>query len=81
MIDSIYGKDYFDYKDVEFIKWDMTMWLCPSKSKWLINTFGTWKTIVYSRIAKQSIYTSYNSFEDACDAIVNSNPGMLNAER
>ncbi len=68
--------DYFDEDDflyqgvLQFEATDTSTWLCREKKIWLINSFGNWKTAKYEN--RRTIYTDYDSFEKACDAILNS---------
>lgn len=62
----------FNYKDTGLIfeAVDMGTWLCREKRMWLICSFGNWKTSKF--VNNQTVYKDYDSFEQACDAILNS---------
>lgn len=67
---SFLEEESFDYKGLTFKNFDMCTWLCREKKMWLVCSFGNWKTAKFVNHA--TVYTDYNSFENACDAILNS---------
>jgi len=69
---SFLDESKFEYKDTGLIfeSVDMGTWLCREKRIWLLCCFGYWKTAKY--VNRETVYTDYDSFEKACDAIVKS---------
>ena len=60
----------FEYNGLRFERTDMCMWRCTEKKRWLIWSFGTWMTA--NQINHSTIYEKFDSFEKACDFILNS---------
>ncbi len=66
---SMLEAEFFDYKGVRFDRTDMSMWVCREKKRWLVCSFGMWMTA--NQIGGSTIYEKFESFEVACNSIVN----------